>query len=142
MTLRDSLLPALATVRSIPGLLGLRESRAYLRTATWSGSLPGVGTRTTADVEILEDGQPPRIEQATTDDVQSFGDVVLGGITIGPLTPGGPVDQEDIEAALAAGKTRHIRVTGGRWRTAGQMFRIVGLQRGPLTIRIACQPDA
>lgn len=141
MTFRDAILPALAAMRSIGGRLGLREVRAYLRTSTWSGSAVGSGTRTVVDVELLEDGQPPRVRDATRDDVQAFGEVVLGGVTVGPLTPDEVIDQADIEAALTARQTRHVRLTGGRYRTAGQLFRIVGIRRGPLSYTLALQPD-
>lgn len=93
-TLRTAILPALDTIRSIGGLLGLRVVNVYVRRDTWSGLRPGDGTVTKGTpvqfVNTMPDGSvyPVRVTQVSRQDIiSSGGQYVDGDFKVGPITP-------------------------------------------------------
>ena len=92
--LRDKLLPVFDKVaRGIPNKLGLRQYDVSLRVVSWSGSRPGMGTKTINDTAItVNQGQVgndrPKVTLLSTRDiVASGGRYTDGDFRIGPLTP-------------------------------------------------------
>lgn len=71
--------------RRHPGRLGLRPWRVFASAGTWSGSAAGDGTETLTEVEILEQGQPPKV-QAVSEERVALGEVDRGDYEIGPIT--------------------------------------------------------
>jgi hypothetical protein len=94
--LRRALLPVVERARAIPGALGLRRYRVWVRIVEWSGDRVGVGSSSYADTELLVGGSGPKVKQVQSRDVVASGgelsDVMFD---IGPLTPefaGGGID--------------------------------------------------
>lgn len=92
--LRDNLLPVFDKVaRGIPNKLGLRQYDVSLRTISWSGSRPGVGTKTITDVHFsVNQGKAgndrPKVTLVSTREiVASGGRYTEGDFRIGPMTP-------------------------------------------------------
>ena len=73
-------------VRAIPGRFGLRPFRAYIVTSTYSGTYAGDGTETETVTELLESGQPPKVEFAGEEQIAT-GSMERGEVTVGPITP-------------------------------------------------------
>ena len=75
--------------RQIPGVHGLRPWRVFASVGTWSGGAThfGNGTRSDAEVELLESGQPPKVRQVKAEQVALDAGLQSGDWTIGPVTP-------------------------------------------------------
>jgi Bacterial Ig-like domain (group 2) len=61
-SIRDSLLPALNSLRAIPATMGLRRFSVTIRRRVWSGLTPGEGTATDYDILLTP---PPRVVDIT-----------------------------------------------------------------------------
>lgn len=92
MSFRDDLMPLLDDVRSIPGELGLRPFRLFVRTKTWTGERPGLGLSTTTEVEVLTGGHPPKVRELEHRDIIS-GAPHLKRVEyrVGPIQPDYPL---------------------------------------------------
>lgn len=73
--------------RAIPGRHGLRPWRVFASVGAWSGSATGDGTRTDAETELLENGEPPKVRQVKAEQVALGVDLQTGDLVIGPITP-------------------------------------------------------
>lgn len=88
-----TILPALDALRAIGGKLGLRVFSVVVRRRTWTGSRPGVGTKTDVDTALTvqsADGslQPARVRQVSRSEVfSSGGQYAARDLRVGPLTP-------------------------------------------------------
>lgn len=73
--------------RAIPAAFGLREYRVYLVRKTWTGERPGDGDEIETLTQLtVGNGQNPKVKFANQRDV-ALGNMSLGEISIGPLTP-------------------------------------------------------
>jgi len=101
MALADDLKPLLRVIRAIPGQLGLRPHRVYLRRGAMLGSSFG-GDVWPTDTEIVEgDNQPPKVRQLN-DERLALGGLAQGSLEIGPITtPHGDVGitMDDLKGA-------------------------------------------
>jgi hypothetical protein len=100
--------------RAIPGALGLRPTRVYILQAAWSGAHTGDGTKTAAEVEITEHGQPPKVS-LLSDERRAYGDLPAGTLEIGPITPdhaGGGTALATLQPVVAAGTEVLVKLTG------------------------------
>jgi hypothetical protein len=71
----------------IPGIYGVRPWKVYFRTTSSSGTHTGDGTLTTTEVEVLENGWPPKVREDTSDLVMRSDDAVdVAVFEIGPMT--------------------------------------------------------
>lgn len=91
MTFRDDILPALDSVRGVPGELGLRLNSVVVRVKTTTGVRPGIvgGTTTTTDTSLKVGGgtQNPKVTEVSARDVVASGGLYeAGDYRIGPLT--------------------------------------------------------
>lgn len=120
MTTADSLKPLLHSIRAIPGQMGLRPHRAFVRIETWSGSRVGEGTRQVEETEIIEgDGYPPKIRWLKNDEI-AVGNLSDGSAVVGPITPQftrldgtlGGFDASLLRVPFAQTATLHIRIVG------------------------------
>jgi hypothetical protein len=89
MALAQDLLPLIESLRAIPGELGFRPyTSVRLRTRTWSGAEPGDGTATDAFLALTTGGQPAKVREITSREVQSSGGRYTDAdFVVGPLTP-------------------------------------------------------
>jgi hypothetical protein len=93
MALADSLKQFLQTTgRAIPGALGLRPTRVFVRSRTWSSGKIQTGTPTIANLEILP---TPRVTATAGDPSMRIGPITpayqgppAGGYTTAQLNPG------------------------------------------------------
>lgn len=114
-SLRDALLPAINSIRGIPGQLGIRNYRVAILIGTWSGSNTGRGSSIGELFPVTEGGgQPPKVRELNTEEL-ALGSLGKGSIRIGPITPdfaGGGTPISQLRPAVVAGQTVHVRVTG------------------------------
>ena len=97
MSLRDECRDLLAEARGIAGSadFGLHPFRVYFLTSTSSGSHAGDGSVVESDVEILENGSPPKVAKPGGKRGGGDGDRILFSddavdsdtFVVGPLTP-------------------------------------------------------
>jgi hypothetical protein len=116
----ESLRPMISSVRSLPGILGLRPYSASIITGAWSGSATGSGAETTTTIALTEgNGQPCKVRWLNSEEL-AVGDLQKGTIEIGPITPGpgGNNLLSQIHPALSAGQTIHVLVNGPDLGTA------------------------
>lgn len=95
MTLRDDLLPALDTLRTIPADLGLRANVVQVRVRTYSGAVNADGTTLSSTttttlspapkVRRLSEGQGSYFGGGTLD--ASNGTALAEELEVGPITP-------------------------------------------------------
>ena len=101
--------------RNLPGKHGLREFRVFLQSGSWSGDRTGEGGEVTSEVELLENGYPPKVRDLD-DEAIALGQLDKGSKRIGPITPlhsTGGTDIDDIlGTALSVGETLKVRITG------------------------------
>lgn len=130
MTLRDSMLPALNAIRSIPGALGLRPYSVAVVVRTFSGDELGEGTPTTTTTAITEaNGQPPKVRLLSNEQL------ALAGYDkqtwrIGPITPdffggGTPIGLLN-QRGIAGNAEPHVVLTGPDFPNGANM-RVVRL---------------
>lgn len=86
MTLADSLKPALRRIRSIPGILGLRPYRIFVRKSQRNGDFFVEGDLSFTEVEITNNNQPPKVKQLN-DEQLAIANLSQGAIEVGPITP-------------------------------------------------------
>ena len=85
MTFASDILPDLSAIRAIPGELGLRPHRVYLRTKEVFGQF-GSSFAARTDIEITEgNGQPPKVTQLN-DEQLALASIPQGSFEIGPIT--------------------------------------------------------
>jgi len=129
-TLRDALLPAINSIRAIPGLLGIRPYTVSILVGTSTGAYTGRGDRLVEQFPITEaGGQPPKVRQLNTEEL-ALGNLGKGSLRIGPITPdfpGGGTSIERIKPCVAAGQTVHVMVTGPEYPN-GARFLIKDVQ--------------
>lgn len=133
LTLRDSLLPVVDTIRGIPGLLGLRLFSVSVHTRTWSGTRAGAGSSVDFDTSIRQDLGlvPVKVRQLTeTDAVNSGGVYSSQDIEVGPITPpfaGSTLDNDAIGIFEPQPGTSPVeiffRVTGPGLPAGGASFK-------------------
>lgn len=113
MTFASDLLPAIGTIRSIPGAMGIRPYRVYIRSGAWSGTYTGDKSVTVTETEVTEHGHPPKVRFVADEEV-ALGSVARGSCTIGPITPshsGGGTAIALLEgSSLVVGQTLHARL--------------------------------
>jgi hypothetical protein len=141
MTLRESLLPRIDKIRSIPGRLGVRLFQVYLQTTDilLTGSERaefGEGTTVTTETLLVNiDGYSPRVRGLTTQEVvASNGLYVDEDISIGPITPlhvdptgstTGGFAPDDLDPLQAIGdRLVSIRITGPGYPIGGGKYRV------------------
>lgn len=142
MTLADSLKPSLRAIRAIPGELGLRPHRAYLRRKTFPGENDLQLTVSITETELVEgNSQPPKIRQLG-DERRALSGLAAGSVEIGPCTTsgtdGGVTFGELLGSALASDELLQVRISG----PIGEMvYAIKGatLDRA-MHYRIVCEP--
>lgn len=85
MSLADDLKPLLREIRGIPGELGLRQRRVFLRNRLWLGGGFG-GDSSVTEVEIVEgSGHPPKVRELG-DERLALGGLSQGSLEVGPIT--------------------------------------------------------
>lgn len=90
MSLREELQPDIDGIRSIPGELGLRQWRVYLKSVSNDDTfaLMGDGDDIESRTEIRNiDGYPPRVQRVSTQEIISGGIYRDQDLKIGPITP-------------------------------------------------------
>jgi hypothetical protein len=112
MSFASDLYPVLACARAIAGDLGLRPYRVFIVTRSSSGTYAGSGAVTNSEIEVTENGQPPRVRFAN-DEQLALGRLEAGDVTIGPITPttdSGGTDLSVIAPDVAAQQSLYIRL--------------------------------
>ena len=101
--------------RNIPGKHGLREFRVFLQSGSWSGDRTGEGGAVTSEVELLENGYPPKVRDLD-DEAIALGNLDKGSVRIGPITPlhstGGTDINDILGTSLTTGQTLNVRIAG------------------------------
>jgi hypothetical protein len=109
MSFASDLLPELDAIRAIPCDLGLRDGTVTMVVRAWSGARVGLGTATTAEIQVLVAGQNPRITRIDVREaIASGGQYHAGDFRIGPVTPefaGGGVGREVLQPAVGSSPT-------------------------------------
>jgi hypothetical protein len=118
VSLADDLKPMLRRVRGIPGRMGLRPHRVFLRNSIWHGPdvrAPGDGSEFTTEVEILEDVYPPKVRQLK-DERLALSNLAKGSVEIGPITTPGETVGITVEQFRGTDmldlETLNLRITG------------------------------
>lgn len=116
-TFRDALLPAIDSLRGLPGILGLRLYTVKVRVVTSSGDRPGQGSKTVVDTPItVKGGYAPKVVQIVDQDV------VAGGVYtktkyeirgIVPSYPGGGTPTSTLDPAQTTSPTEVFYVITG-----------------------------
>lgn len=101
-------------IRSIPADFGLREYAVYLVRKAWTGENPGDGDEVEQLIPLtVGNGAFPKVRFANQRDV-ALGNMSLGEITIGPLTPlygSGGIERRYFDGyQLEIGEGQRIRV--------------------------------
>lgn len=116
----------LRKARSIPARYDLRPHRVFLVNTIWTGddvTAAGDGNRSETEVEILENGKPPKVRQVK-DERMALSDLQDGSLEIGPIT----TPSEDVGITLA-------QLRGDDMRNLEQLhIRIEGPLKGKYTI--------
>lgn len=99
--------------RKIPYDHGLRNDRVYLIGGSWTGLYTGEGVETQTSTELtVYGGVPPKVRQLNSEQL-ALGNLPLGSLKVGPITPpypGGGFDLTALGAALTTGQTFEIKV--------------------------------
>jgi len=115
MTLANSIKPMLRKIRGIAGELGLRPHRAYLVDVSFTGAHVGEGQRSELELELTENGHPPKIRWLKDDEL-ALGNMAAGTVEIGPITAdddGATTIRNRILAVdLYADELLHVRIVG------------------------------
>lgn len=84
-TLRDDLLPVFDDLRQLPDQFGLRRYSVVLRTRTWSGGEPGIGSPVDTDTTVTP---PPRVRVMSPKEIAASGGTYQDGdFMIEKITP-------------------------------------------------------
>ena len=87
-TLATALLPALDTIRSIRGQLGLNPFTVTVLMRQWSGERPGVGSSLDTTTVLQNAGQPVMVKQLSARDIVASGGLYRDrDMRVGPMTP-------------------------------------------------------
>lgn len=128
-TFASDLLPDLDDIRGIADELGLRPFTVTVRVRTWSGSRPGVGTKTDVDTVLTVAGgtQHPKVKQISAHDVVASGGLyTTADWRIGPMTPpfvGGGVTYGTIDpATTTTAREVGYKIEGGMFPSGGAWF--------------------
>ena len=91
---RDQFLPLVDLIgQGLPNMFGLRQFDLSLTLVSWSGTRPGLGTKTLTTYPITVNqaqagNDRPKVEQVSTRDIIASGGLYSqGDYRIGPLTP-------------------------------------------------------
>lgn len=85
MTLRDDLLPVVDSLRDLPNQFGLRRYTVTLRSRTWPGGAPGLGTPVSVDTVITP---PPKVRSLSPKEIADSGGAYLDGdFMVEKITP-------------------------------------------------------
>lgn len=97
MSFRDSILPAVQAIRNIAVDMGIRRFQVWTRVVTWSGSRPGVGTKTEVDTYL---GRVKVRDVKSKDVVAGMSELADAVYELGPFTPehGAIVNTPDTKA--------------------------------------------
>jgi hypothetical protein len=149
--LPDCLKQALDCVLSVPYTLGLRPYQVFVTKITYTGSRPGLGTRTRTDTELLVgDGYPP-VEQVSAHDIFLSGGLLNDKdfkITIvAPYDTGtvsGGTSRDIFDPPMSNNNTQiYFHIFGGHFPSTGQYFkRKYGIEDGNLTNYIFIEATA
>lgn len=129
--LRDSLLPALDTIRGIPGQLGLRLFTVSITKRLWAGADIGLGTSsdTTTGVKIDLGAFPVKIRNLSQRDAIASGGLYTDqDIEVGPITPpfaGSAADGDAIsvfDPPVGTYQELFFNITGPGYSVAGDWF--------------------
>lgn len=142
MTLADSLKARVRAIRGIPGQLGLRPHRVFLRRKVYPGENDLQVAVSITETELVEgDSQPPKVRQLG-DERRALSGLGAGSIEIGPCTTAGDdggVSFEELQGALlASDELLQVRISG----PIGEMiYAIKGLTIDrALHFKLVCEP--
>jgi hypothetical protein len=100
--------------RRLPGVHGLRPYRVYLVTGAWSstsGHPFGDGTRTDTEIEILENGEPPKVAEVGDEQIALGVDLTKGDLLVGPITPvAGTAWSNLVGSAITSGQSWRVKI--------------------------------
>jgi len=142
MALTDCLKQALDCTLSIPATLGLRAYRVFVTKVTYTGTRPGLGTRTRTDTELLVgDGYPP-VSQVSAKDIflsggllndKDFKITIVSPYDTGTATGG--TSRDVFDPAMSDLNTQiYFHLYGGNFPSTGQYFkRKYSIEDGNLT---------
>jgi hypothetical protein len=114
MSFASDLYPVLACARAIAGDLDMRPYRVFIVTRSSSGTYAGSGAITNSEIEVTENGQPPRVRFASDEQI-ALGRLESGDATIGPITPTAAAGGTDLSALapdVVAQQSLYIRLLG------------------------------
>ena len=143
MTFAEDIRQTVASARSIPGQLGLREHSVELKRSLWSGDYTGEGLSHDQFGEVLEDGHPPKVRWLT-DSQRALGEHAEGTVEVGPITPafaGGGIDWGALVGSLLdSGEVLEVLITGPR-HPDGTTYRITKARyQSALSYYLVCEP--
>jgi hypothetical protein len=144
MTLADDVIEDVYEGRSIAGEEGFRVHTVAIVVVTTPGPHTGDGVRVENVTPIVEaNGQPPRVRWLKDDEI-ALGQLPLGSVEVGPITPlfaGGGTDTDLLNGAnLSPGQVRLLRITGPN-HPEGADYTIVGVKaERPLRRVITAKP--
>lgn len=151
MTLSDNLKSILDRVRSIPARLDLRPYTVTVRLRSWSGTRPGLGTKTDTDTELLVDGYAPHVRQLSQRDVIASGGLYSTQdfeVTLTPSFTVGDVSGGVAVSSFEPSTTSHpqeifFKLTGPGIPENGAWFKKVGQNISEsVTLRITLKKTA
>jgi len=142
MSFASDILPAIGSIRGIPGALGLRPYRVFIRSGAWGGTYTGDGTETQAETEVTEHGQSPKV-RFLNDEQLALGGADKGTCTVGPITPshsGGGTSVALLEgSSLSVGETLHVRLL--HQDGSESFYRVTDIDKSrALHYTLTCQP--
>jgi hypothetical protein len=130
LTLADSLKPRLHRIRAIPARLGLHPHSVAIVVASTDGTHTGDGTRTETVTSVTEHGgYPPHVRWLNDEEI-ALGQLAMGAIEVGPITPlhnGNGTDLDLLTGAdMTDGQVRLLRITGPN-HPSGADYRITSV---------------
>lgn len=119
MALRDDLLPVVDFGRQLAQDLGLRTSRVYVRTITWTGNEVGFGTSSVVDVELLPRPKVLDLPGGRVQITRITPDFTAGGYTPAELMPADEIGK-DVRMVVVGpdGEERIYRIESSNSRGA------------------------
>lgn len=133
LTLRDSLLPAVDTIRGIPAQFGLRLHTVQIVLRTWTGTRVGLGTNADTSTGIKQDLgiYPIKVRNVSEREVVASGGVYTDqDVVVGPITPpfaGSTLDNDAISIFDPTPGTSpaevFFKITGPGYPTTGAWFK-------------------
>jgi hypothetical protein len=144
MTLADDLKPIVYSARAIAGNLGFRVHSVAMVYAETDGEHTGDGARSETVTSLLEaEGQSPRVRWLNDEEI-ALGQLAMGAIEVGPITPLHNGNGTDIDlltgADMTDGQVRLLRITGPN-HPSGADYRITSVSADrPLRYMIRAVP--